>query len=297
MSDRETLRQILSSDEATPDPGDGQHLEATAATETEAEIEDDDPLSPEELVAEAVRQDPASEESAEAAPDPIAAATEETPEETETERKARLYDELQLQNQQSELDAKQSELETEIRSRVVAARQHYARELDRLIDKMEADAENTPNPAAYKRAQRPVIIASVKDAEEAWIGQIENDYTTRATAIFHERNRPLFADHLMQWAHEEYGLPIDPRVKAQLVKRDVFSMKDRMDEIVFHYQEWQKHASAADQMVREEQAKTVKRNQPHASSATSKPRRAKPVEYASSGPERKKQLAAINALR
>ena len=298
MGEIDELRAILAlpeDDSAEPEPANGQPQVRADADDDAAVEEDADeaPLSPEELVAEAVRQD--AEELGEEAEEAAAAdasepGADEDPELAELREKARLYDEQQLRAAEEQLTAQQTALENEIRARVLAARQHYAAEEARLLDQLDADAENTPNPAAYKRAHRQAIITSVREHEAAWIAQIEADYTTRATALFHERNKPLFAQHLI----EHHNLPDDPRLKAELLRvSDINRMPERAEELARMYEQFKAMQRAAQQAQAEAKAKDVKQSQPHPSSVTSRPRRRKPVEYTGS----KEELKAILALR
>ncbi len=327
MSDRgEELRNILFGDDSGDDPGplDGERAGADTAAVSEAAEDETNDLSPEELVAASVRQtneelgledaEDGEEESAAAAdvdePDDIAALKE----------KARRWEEYEAQqaeraveSQRQEIIAEAQKNESKRKAETQRYKDFYKNEQIRLLAQVDADAEQAPNPEAYRRIHRQNVIDACRREEDLKIAEVEAtcnakyaELNTQFEAIDQQvqlaQQKPAYTDFLF----EKLNLPTeDLEIRAEILKagdgltgEDALSaMTKRAREIAFVVEYLRNKSQELDQTAREVKAREVKKSQPHPASATNAPRRAKPVKYAESGPERKKQLAAIFALR
>jgi hypothetical protein len=307
MSDRE-LAAVLAMpdhDEPSVDPADGQRLRATDADAAEAEA-DDDLLSPEDLVAEMVRQDRL--EAGEDDEDDTDDEDDAEDDEDALREKARLYDEWQASKEQAEaealanaeqakLDRAHFTLHQQYQQAVTSAKAHYRAEKQKVIARVIDDSHNSPDPDAYRRLHLKAAIDNADQAQDDWIGRLDATYEQgvaqlrgRADELFHERNKPRFARELIA----KFGLPDHPTVAADLLRvSDIRRMPERADELRRMHQQFLEMGRIASQGLREERAKTVKLTQPHPNATSSRPARQKPRAYTGAASE----LAAIEALR
>lgn len=322
MSDRDTLRSILFDPESDDDAGphDGERAAGVASAAPEAAEDETNDLTPEELVAEAVRQTndelgiaDAEDGEGEATPATAAAAGEDADDLAALREKARQWDEHLAGQAQRDVEAKQQEIvaqaqrnEAEREAKKERYSAFYRNEELRLLAQVDADAANTPDPEAYKRAYRPMAIANCRNDEARELRKIDLEYNSAFEALDQQyraveeqarlaQQRPQFADFLMQ----KLDLPADDlEIRAEILRSggDFATMAERARQIAWMVNRHRQASQQLDQAEREVKAKEVKLSQPHSASSTNTPRRAKPVQYASSGPERKRQLAAIMAL-
>lgn len=323
MSDREELRDILFGSGSGDDAGplDGERAAEDAVPVAEADEDETVDLSPEELVAESIRQD--REALGEVDADETAEADSEDDADADDiddlREKARLWEAHQAQEAEREIQSKFAALQTQDTAnqqkrdadKAYWTDWYMGRQLTELLERMEADAANSPNPEAYKRAHRQNIIAACrreehlkhegadatyKKQEAELIGQAQQ----LAAEIKATRDKPAYADFLM--SHPELDLPVeDLRIREQILlaadglagDAALASMTRRAREIAWSVKFLKERAQQLTQAAAEVKGREIKLSQPHPSNATSKPRRAKPVQYAQSGPERTKQLAAI----
>lgn len=326
MSERDDLRSILF------DSGDdgGPHVDERAAVDpvdlSEADEDETNDLSPEELVAASVRQTNEAlgiEVEDEAEAEPVeASAAEDDDDIAALKEKARRWEEYEasqaeqaVESQRQAIVAEAQENERGRESDKQFYRNFYANEQVRLLEEMEADSLLQPNPEAYKRVHRKNIIDACRRDEDLKIRAVDaernktyNDLNTRFEAIDEQRKfaetKPAYADYLM--VHPDLKLPSeDLEIRAEILRaagnltgeEALGAMTLRARQIAWDVKFLRERGQAVDQAAREVKAKEVKRSQPHPASATNAPRRAKDVQYAESGRDRLKQLSAIRALR
>ena len=327
MSDREELRSILfGSDDSGADAGplDGERAAVDAADVAEADEDETNDLSPEELVAESVRQTNAElgiaePETAEADSEDDAA--EDDADVAALKDKARQWDEYQARQAEQAVEdqrqaiigeARQNEQNRETRKQQY--REFYRNEELRLLAQVDADAEQAPNPEAYRRTHRQSALDACRRAEDLKLREVDLEFNqhydalnARFEAIDQEvrlaRQKPAYADYLI--SHPELNLPADdPEIRAEILRAAgnltgesaLGAMTVRAREIAWMVGRLRTASQNLDQAAREVKAREVKHSQPHPATATNAPRRAKPVKYAESGPKRKQELASILAL-
>ncbi len=326
MSDRfEELRSIFSSDDSGDDDGplDGERASGDAVAVSEADEDETNDLSPEEKVAESVRQtneelglDEEEGEAAQTAPDASAASE---PDDIEAlKEKARLWEEHQaaeesqkVESQRQEIIAKAQENENKRKAETQRYKDHYKNEQIRLLAQVDADAEQAPNPEAYRRIHRQNVIDACRREEDLKIAEVEAtcnaryaELNTQFEAIDADlqfsQTKPAYADFLM--THPDLKLPAeDAEIRAEILRaagnlkgeEALGAMTLRARQIAWDVKFLRERSQSLDQQAREVKAKEVKLSQPHPSTATSSPRRAKPVSYDVPPAERKKLLAAI----
>lgn len=320
MSDREELRSILSSEESDPGPHDGERAEEDVVTVAEADEDETHDLSPEALVAESIRQTNEElgledEEEADAESDDPAAA-EDPADIAALKEKARLWEaheaaqaEQAVEAQRQEIIARAQRNEQQREAEKQRFSNHYKNEEIRLLDQLDADAAIQPNPEAYKRLHRQAIIDACRREESLKVRGVDAEYNARYEALnaqyedidkqrkFNE-TKPAYADFLF----EKLELPTDDaEIRAEVMRAGnnltgedaLHAMTRRAREIKWMVDRLRAANQTLDQAAREVKAREVKKSQPHPSSATNKPRRAKPVSYDVPASERKKLLAAI----
>lgn len=326
MSDREDLRSILFDPDSGDDAGpyDGERAAEDAAAVAEAEEDETNGLSPEELVAESVRQtnealgieEPEAAQTAAENP----AGADDADDVAALKDKARQWDEYQaaqadqaVESERQVIIGEARQAQQKLATEKLRYKDFYKKEQVRLLDRVDADAAEAPNPDAYRRVHRENVIAACRQAEDLKLAELDEQYAiayddlnTRFEAIDQQarmaQQKPAYTDFLF----EKLNLPTDdPEVRQQIMlagqgvdgEAALHAMTKRAREIAWTVEYLRTKGQNLDQAAREVKAKEVKKSQPHPASATNTPRRAKPVEYAASGSERKKQLASILALR
>lgn len=328
MSDRDELRDILFNPDAGDDAGppDGERAAVDAAPESEADEDETLDLSPDELVAESVRQTNAElgiedeDDDAEAATAEAESAEDAEPDELAALReKARLWEEHEAQQATAAIDAQRQAIVAQAQQAqqdLATTKQRYSafyqNELVRLLAQVDADAENTPNPEAYRRTNRQAAIDNCRRAEALKLAELDQGFQITYDALNAKyeaidqqvklaQQKPAYTDFLF----EKLDLPDDPQIRQQILQSGdglqgetaLHAMTRRAREIKWMLDQMASASHTITQAAAEIKGREVKLSQPHPSSATNKPRRAKPVQYAESGPERKKQLASILSLR
>lgn len=328
MSDRlAELRSIQSSDESDPGPHVDERAVVDAAPVVEADEDETNDLSPEALVAESVRQTNAElglEDEDEGEPDAVDASAADEPDDIAAlKEKARLWEEHQATLETQRVDADRQAIIAEARQNeqtLATTKQRYKdfykKEEIRLLDEVDADAENAPNPRAYRAVHRQAAIDACRRAEELKLAELDQDHkiaydalNARYEAIDQQlkmaQQKPAYADFLM--THPDLNLPADDaEIRAEILRAGnnltgedaLHAMTRRAREITWMVDRLRAGNQTLVQQAAEVKAKEVKHSQPHPASATNTPRRAKPVEYApEGGSKRKQQLSAILAMR
>ena len=244
------LRDVLAMDDgespstpadgvAAPEPTDGEAPDDSAA---DAETEDEE-LSPEERVAEAVRADAEAEgvelpdassdddDEAADATEPAEGADDEEDlaevlEEGRRARAERLAAEANKPFQAIYAEAERDIVGTEQQreTAIAHAEAHYERELQRLLDQIDRDAEKSVDPDAYRSQHRAATVRTVRAQERAWIAgirqqaneriqQVTQTTQARVTEVQREAAKPAWAAYLA----EQRGLPRTPEVLEKIL--------------------------------------------------------------------------------
>lgn len=301
----ESLRAILAGPETesepTPAPRDAApRARAAAIDDDSAEDEEDDgPLTPEERVAEAVRQDREARGEDEEDDDEGVQAGQADPadpshgllsdEELEQLRaKAARADELDEEAAYLAATREERELVESANREWEKARQHYRREFVRAVQYVDAEAQKTLDPDAYKAMHMQASIDNVFDAWDAWQRNQAEQVGLKQQALREQRERPLFADFLI----EQLDLPNHPAIKEKILRgKTPEDMEERANDLKAMQDQLAAERRANVQVQSEAHADRARLTQVHASSGGRPPRR-KPVEYSGSVDE----LRAIERL-
>lgn len=301
----ESLRAILAGPETesepTPTPrADAPRARAAAYEDDSAEDEEDDDssLSPEERVAEAVRQDrEARGEDDDEDETPNAANADPadpshgllSDEELEQLRaKAARADELDEEAAYLAATREERELVDSANREWEKARQHYRREFVRAVQYVDAEAQKTLDPDAYKAMHMQASIDNVFDAWDAWQRNQAEQVGVKQQALREQRERPIFADFLI----EQLDLPNHPAIKEKILRgKTPEDMEERANDLKAMQDQIHRERESVKQTQSEAHADRARLTQVHASSGGRPPRR-KPVEYSGSVDE----LRAIERL-
>lgn len=305
MSDREELRRIeaLPDDDSAvaPEPEEAPPQVQAAATEDEAEVEDDGPLSPADLVAESVRQDAEAEgESVEAA-----AATETPTDPAEAtpfddlspdekiavlQKRADRADELEAWVTEQEATREEKavtdeweRVQAEARGFAASAKAHFRSERKRLLGQLWIDAQRQSDPDTYYTQNIDRIDAAVDALYDQQIAdkatEVQNakeQLEGRWYQTQWQRNQDGFADHLIA------SLKLAPTsyIKAELLKanRTPEDMEERAEFLQRVQTQFLSSHDKQSQAEREAVNANLKLVSTHPAQG-GKPVRKKPVQY------------------
>lgn len=314
MDEQAELAQILGHTEsedvpevAAPPPADGLPEEITATAAAEAEG-DDEPLSPEERVAELVRQDLERDGIALDAPDestpddPEMLAGDDAEEDDEStplipEPTSEEAAQWRAWYAEQKFRDKEAAILSKLEQDVAKSEAHYADQLEELLGDVERDSHGQPDPDAYRKTHRAAVIRAVRASERAWLKSLGEKAEGDLQGIDGERKAQLVEQARPAWAEK---LVADRRLPKSVIPhllaiKDPNEMQAVADLLVKARNENANVKRKATQDIKEAKAKEVAANQVHPGSTGRAPR-PKDVQYVGVGEEGMRELAAIMSL-